>query len=145
MDFDNSDIASEIERLAQILDRHALTRLEYQRDTCHVVLEKLPAVQGTSIIGQAVAEPATPPSAVAEPAVTIVRTPLVGIAYGSREPGAAPFVTVGSQVSEGDVLCLVEAMKMFNEITAPVAGTVTAIHFQDGCLVEYGSALISIG
>jgi acetyl-CoA carboxylase biotin carboxyl carrier protein len=74
----------------------------------------------------------------------VVRTPLLGIAYRSREPGTAPLVSVGAQVNRNDVLCLVEAMKLFNEITAPISGVITAIHFEDGALVEHGAALVSI-
>ena len=74
----------------------------------------------------------------------MISAPLVGIAYRAKEPGATPFVTVGDTVEEGAVLCLIEAMKMFNEIKAPAAGTVTGIHFEDAKLVEYGAPLISL-
>jgi acetyl-CoA carboxylase biotin carboxyl carrier protein len=79
------------------------------------------------------------------PAGTVVRTPILGIAYRAKSPEAEPFVQVGSIVAAGDALCLVEAMKMFSEITAPVAGTVLAINFEDGALVEHNAPLFVIG
>jgi acetyl-CoA carboxylase biotin carboxyl carrier protein len=77
------------------------------------------------------------------PTITVT-APLVGIAYRSHEPGAAPFVECGQQVAEGDVVCLIEAMKLFNEITAPAAGIVNEILFEDGALAEYGTPLVTI-
>lgn len=152
MSTNRSDGVSGVEHLAQILERHALTRLEYEQDGCRIVLEKLPAdVPGsteTSPAATFTAVSTTDPvisTATPEAEVTVVRTPLVGLAYRSREPGAAPFVTVGDTVNKNDVLCLVEAMKMFNEIVAPVSGLISAIHFEDGALVEYDAPLISIG
>jgi acetyl-CoA carboxylase biotin carboxyl carrier protein len=70
-----------------------------------------------------------------------VVSPMVGVAYLSPEPGAAPFVTVGQQVTAGQTLLLIEAMKTFNQIKAPKAGTVTAILVQSGAPVEYGEVL----
>ena len=71
-----------------------------------------------------------------------VVSPMVGVAYLSPEPGAAPFVNVGQQVIAGQTLLLIEAMKTFNQIKAPKAGSVTAILVQSGAPVEYGEALI---
>jgi pyruvate/2-oxoglutarate dehydrogenase complex dihydrolipoamide acyltransferase (E2) component len=82
---------------------------------------------------------------VASDAATVtVAAPLVGVVYRSREPSAAPFVACGQQVAEGEVLCLIEAMKLFNEVLAPCAGTIGAILFEDGMLAEYGAPLFSI-
>jgi acetyl-CoA carboxylase biotin carboxyl carrier protein len=71
-----------------------------------------------------------------------VVSPMVGVAYLSPEPGAPPFVGVGQQVTAGQTLLLIEAMKTFNQIKAPKAGTVTAILVQSGAPVEYGEALV---
>lgn len=73
-----------------------------------------------------------------------ITAPLVGLAYRAKEPGSKPFVEVGDKVEKGDALCLIEAMKMFNEITATHAGTIDKVHFADGELVEYGAPLFSI-
>ena len=69
---------------------------------------------------------------------------MVGTAYRAAEPGARPFVDVGSQVKAGDTLLIVEAMKTMNQIPAPKAGTVTQILFEDGQPVEYGQPLMII-
>jgi acetyl-CoA carboxylase biotin carboxyl carrier protein len=71
-----------------------------------------------------------------------VVSPMVGVAYLAPEPGAPTFVNVGQQVTVGQTLMLIEAMKTFNQIKAPKAGTVTAILVQSGAPVEYGEALI---
>jgi acetyl-CoA carboxylase biotin carboxyl carrier protein len=71
-----------------------------------------------------------------------VISPMVGVAYLSPEPGAAPFVSVGQPVGAGQTLMLIEAMKTFNQIRAPKSGTVTAILVQSGAPVEYGEVLL---
>nr|WP_111298776.1 acetyl-CoA carboxylase biotin carboxyl carrier protein [Paracoccus saliphilus] len=73
-----------------------------------------------------------------------VTSPMVGTAYLSAEPGAAPFVTVGASVAEGDTLMIVEAMKTMNHIPAPRAGTVKRILVEDGNPVEFGSPLMIV-
>ncbi|WP_269429383.1 acetyl-CoA carboxylase biotin carboxyl carrier protein, partial [Paracoccus sanguinis] len=86
------------------------------------------------------------PSAGADPASLpgAVTSPMVGTAYLAAEPGAAPFVTVGQQVAEGDTLMIVEAMKTMNHIPAPRAGTVRRIMVEDGTPVEYGTPLMVV-
>ena len=73
-----------------------------------------------------------------------VKSPIVGIAYKSSKPDAEPFVTVGQKVSKGQILCIVEAMKMFNEIKSPVSGEIVAVLFEDGQLIEYDTPLFEI-
>jgi acetyl-CoA carboxylase biotin carboxyl carrier protein len=80
----------------------------------------------------------------AEPAAGTVPSPMVGTAYLRPAPGAKAFIEVGSKVSVGDKLLLVEAMKTFNDIVAPHAGTVTAIMVEDGQPVEFGQPLLVI-
>lgn len=74
----------------------------------------------------------------------LITAPLVGLAYRAKEPSVKPFVALGDKVKEGSTLCLIEAMKMFNEIKATHAGTISKIHFVDGELVEFGAPLFSI-
>ena len=74
----------------------------------------------------------------------IVPSPMVGTAYMASEPGARPFVDVGSKVAAGDTLLIIEAMKTMNQIPAPRAGTVTQILFEDGQPVEFGEPLMII-
>ena len=99
-------------------------------------------------VAAAVAAPAngTPAEAVAaEPEGHVVKAPMVGTFYRSGSPGAAPFVEVGQAVKEGDTLCIIEAMKLMNEIEADASGTVKAILIEAGQPVEYGQPLFIIG
>ena len=84
------------------------------------------------------------PEAAAPSAANAVKSPMVGTFYRSPSPDAAPFVEVGQSVRAGDVLCIVEAMKMMNQIEADRAGTVTAIHAENGEPVEFDQPLITI-
>ncbi|HQQ69469.1 MAG TPA: acetyl-CoA carboxylase biotin carboxyl carrier protein [Alicycliphilus sp.] len=84
------------------------------------------------------------PAAAAEPAGHTVKSPMVGTFYRASAPGAKPFVEVGSQVKEGDTICIIEAMKILNEIEADKSGTVTRILGENGQAVEYGQPLFVI-
>ena len=96
------------------------------------------------------AAPAAAPAAAAEPAAAAapaghsVKSPMVGTFYRASSPGAKPFVEVGSTVKEGDTLCIVEAMKILNEIESEKAGTVTRILCDNGDAVEFGQPLFVI-
>ncbi|MBS0355043.1 MAG: acetyl-CoA carboxylase biotin carboxyl carrier protein [Proteobacteria bacterium] len=99
----------------------------------------------------AVSAPAAVPAAPAtsaEPALpdgNVVKSPMVGTFYRASAPGAKPLVEVGQSVAVGDVLCIIEAMKLMNEIEAEVAGTVKAILVENGEPLEYGEPLFVIG
>ncbi|MYM36744.1 acetyl-CoA carboxylase biotin carboxyl carrier protein [Duganella sp. FT94W] len=88
---------------------------------------------------------AAAPAAAAEPTGHIVKSPMVGTFYRSSAPGAAAFVEVGAIVKEGDTLCIIEAMKLLNEIDADKSGTITQILVENGQPVEYGQPLFVIG
>jgi acetyl-CoA carboxylase biotin carboxyl carrier protein len=94
------------------------------------------------------AQPAAAPvaelPAPAEPAGHVVKSPMVGTFYRASSPGAKAFVEVGSQVKEGETICIIEAMKILNEIEADKAGTVTRILGENGQAVEYGQPLFVI-
>ncbi|HCE30370.1 MAG TPA: acetyl-CoA carboxylase biotin carboxyl carrier protein, partial [Comamonadaceae bacterium] len=85
-----------------------------------------------------------PAPAPAEPAGHVVKSPMVGTFYRAASPGAKPFVEVGSQVKEGETICIIEAMKILNEIEADKTGTVTRILGENGQAVEYGQPLFVI-
>lgn len=104
---------------------------------------------------QSVAAPAAPvagPASAAEPVAAVaaaaaghvVKSPMVGTFYRSSSPGAAAFVEIGTQVKEGDTVCIIEAMKILNEIEADKSGTVTQILGDNGQAVEYGQPLFVI-
>lgn len=97
-----------------------------------------------------VATPAAAPAAAAEPAAPViqghvVKAPMVGTFYRSPNPGAAPFIEVGQSVKEGDPLCIIEAMKLLNEIEADKSGVIKEILVENGEPVEYGQPLFVIG
>jgi acetyl-CoA carboxylase biotin carboxyl carrier protein len=89
--------------------------------------------------------PAAAPAAAPEaPAGHMVKSPMVGTFYRSASPGAKPFVEVGSAVKEGETICIIEAMKILNEIEADKSGTITRILCENGQAVEYGQPLFVI-
>lgn len=94
------------------------------------------------------AAPAAGPAPVAAPegeaGLTVVKSPIVGTFYRTPDPNAAPFVSVGDRIRVGQVLCIIEAMKLMNEIEAEVAGEVVKIHHESGQPVQYGEPLFTI-
>ena len=90
------------------------------------------------------APPVAAPEAPAEPAGHAVKSPMVGTFYRSSSPGSTPFVEIGSVVKEGDTVCIIEAMKILNEIEADKSGTVIKILSENGQAVEYGQPLFII-
>ena len=139
-----------IDRLASILEARGLTELELQDGEMSLRLSRggVVAVAAAPTVAAApVAAAAVPaaPAGEAPPPAGAVPSPMVGIAYLSAEPGAAQFVNVGQPVTAGQTVMLIEAMKTFNQIKAPHAGTVTAILVATGQPVEYGQPLIVIG
>ncbi|HLT26966.1 MAG TPA: acetyl-CoA carboxylase biotin carboxyl carrier protein [Zeimonas sp.] len=107
-----------------------------------------PAIATPSTI--AGTQPAAGPAPAAEapapetPTGHVVRSPMVGTFYRSPQPGAEPFVSVGSEVAEGDTLCIIEAMKLMNEIEADKSGTIKAVLVDNGSPVEFGQPLFVI-
>jgi acetyl-CoA carboxylase biotin carboxyl carrier protein len=106
---------------------------------------------GTAVEGAGVPRMAAAASAASTSAETVdpkhpglIASPMVGVVYLAPEPGAAPFVTVGSPVAQGQTLLLIEAMKTFNQVRAPRAGTVTRILVEAGMPVEYGEPLMIV-
>ncbi len=104
-----------------------------------------PAVAAPASAAAAPAASAAPAAAPEAPAGHVVKSPMVGTFYRSSAPGAAPFVDIGSSVKEGDTLCIIEAMKLLNEIDADATGTIKQILVENGQPVEYGQPLFIIG
>ena len=107
-----------------------------------------PVVMQAPAMAAAPVAPAAPvlaaPAAPAEAAGHAVKSPMVGTFYRSASPGAKAFVEIGSVVKEGETICIIEAMKILNEIEADKSGTVTAILCENGQAVEYGQSLFTI-
>jgi acetyl-CoA carboxylase biotin carboxyl carrier protein len=112
-----------------------------------VVMAAPVAAAPAMVAAPAAAPAAAAPAEAAAPALPTghaVKSPMVGTFYRSSSPGAAPFVQIGSVVKEGDTLCIVEAMKILNEIESDKAGTVTQILCENGQAVEYGQPMFVI-
>ena len=107
-------------------------------------MQALPAVGGVAPAAAAPTAAAPAAAAPAEPQGHVVKSPMVGTFYRSSSPGAAPFVELGAQVKEGDTICIIEAMKILNEIEADKSGTITQILGENGQAVEYGQPLFII-
>ena len=137
-----------IEELTKLLDETGLTEIEIEQDGQRVrVARNFASASAVTRAAPAMPVPtAQPIAAPADPAKHpgVVTSPMVGTAYVAPEPGAKPFVEVGSQVKAGDTLLVVEAMKTMNQIPAPRAGTVIQILFEDGQPVEFGQPLVII-
>ena len=146
-----------VRELAQLLTDNELTEIEVQDGERRIKVSREPA----AIIGAApVAAPALPAPVLTAPpmhgkedvgaaeeemAGHTVKSPMVGTAYLSPEPGAKQFVDVGDAVKAGDTLCIVEAMKVMNPITAPEGGVVKKLMVADGQPVEFDQPLVVIG
>ena len=140
-----------IQELSKLLDETGLTEIEIEQDGSRIRVARGGAAAPTVMVparplaatpqpvGESAAAPLDPAK---HPGVVI--SPMVGTAYAAPEPGAKPFVEVGSKVKVGDTLLIVEAMKTMNQIPAPRGGTVIQILFEDGQPVEFGEPLVII-
>ena len=146
-----------IDKLAGLLDRTDLNELEVQVGSTGLVLRKHSALApaapvavtttasgATSSAGSAATSGAAPTDGAAGPARPAVMAPLSGIWYGSPAPGSAPYVSLGGEVAVGQVIGLIEAMKLFNEIKSDLAGRVVKINAENGKLVRAKQPLIEV-
>lgn len=149
--------------IADVMEDRGLTRVRVEEpDGTAVELERASVAQPVAVpmpmpgavaaqvaaptVAPAAPEPATQtPAAAPEPRGTEVTAPMVGVFYAAPAPGDEPFVRVGSKVKAGETLCIIEAMKVLNEVTAEADGEVLEICVADGDLVEFGSCLMRIG
>jgi len=158
MDFD------EINRILEMVREHELSEFELEREGFKIKIKKgtlvntsgpfaVPMVQqAPAAVPQASA--VTPPALEAVPNATpppsdevdfaIVKSPIVGTFFRSAEPGAAPFVDVGTTVKKGQVLCIIEAMKLMNEIDSEYDGDIVKVYVENGQPVQYGERLFAI-
>lgn len=148
----------EIKELLELMAEHNVGEIEIEKDNAKIKLRKMPSggvmVQSTPQMmapmqpvlptpAQASA-PAAAAQAVDEEGVTIVRSPMVGTFYASPAPDQPAYVSVGKVVKDGDVLCIIEAMKLMNEIKSELSGTVIEILVQNGQTVEYDQPILKI-
>ena len=162
--------SKKLNEVAALMEDHGLTRVRLSEEDGRVVeLERMtaPAPEAIAVpVAAPMTAAVTPAAAPAVPAVTAptevpapaaetapaptasntisVEAPMVGVFYAAPSPGADPFVSVGSTVHVGDTLCIIEAMKLMNEVVAEADGTIAEICVQDGDLVEFGSCIMKI-
>lgn len=149
-----------IGKLAEILDKNNLTEIEYESEDCRICLSRnnqvsVAPTQMTQIpVSAPVATQSVPNTPVAETTIkeeedysnspNAVKSPMVGVVYLSADPNSPNYVKPGDSVKEGDIVCLIEAMKTFNPVKAHKNGTVTKILVEAGDPVEYGEPLVVI-
>lgn len=150
-------LSVDIQHLKSLIDlmvENDLSRLELRDGDRHILLRRghpviaaapaaAPAAPPPAASAPAAA-PATAPAAVAAPDEVLIRSPMVGTFYAAPEPDAPPFVTVGTVVQPDTVVCLIEAMKVFNEIKAEVAGRIARVLVRSGEAVEYDQPLFAV-
>ncbi|MBR0813127.1 acetyl-CoA carboxylase biotin carboxyl carrier protein [Bradyrhizobium diazoefficiens] len=148
----SSEDSALVRELALLLDETSLTEIEIERAGLRLRVARNISVAATMPLPMAAAAAALPVASAAAPAAGpdlskhpgAVSSPMVGTAYWAPEPGAKPFIEVGSKVAVGQTLLIIEAMKTMNQIPSPRAGTVTQILVEDGQPVEYGEPLVII-
>ncbi len=139
-----------IKKLIELLEESNLTEMEIREGEESIRLSRggrasLATPTAALAVGVSeVPQPAAPPAEAALPKGHAVKSPMVGTYYSAPKPGSSPFVEPGSQVKVGDVLCVIEAMKTFNQIESDRDGTIVAILKQNGEPVEYGEVLFVI-
>jgi acetyl-CoA carboxylase biotin carboxyl carrier protein len=156
----------EVRELIKLIDNSNIDEFEYATEGATIKMKKqantvvayetVPAVQQrvtpAAVENKAEAEPAPAPAVavkeevkkVQDEALQQIKSPMVGTFYASPSPDAAPYVSVGDRVNEDTVVCIVEAMKLFNEIEAEVSGEIVEVLVKDGQLVEYGQPLFLV-
>ena len=134
---------AEIQALIKTLDNSSIEKFEYECDEYRLSLKK---GSSTVAVKKAQAEPVVEEEAAdaEEKELIEITAPMVGTFYSATEPGAEPFVKVGSKIDADSVICILEAMKLFTEVEADVTGEIVEILTKDGDLVEYGQPLFSV-
>lgn len=146
---------NDIKTLMQEFDASGIHKFELEMDTVKIKMAKEPVPKSVVSVpapqpAMTIAPPMETPVIGSTPAAEVpmegvpVKSPVVGTFYSASAPGAEPFVTVGQQVKKGQTLCIVEAMKMMNEITAPVSGTITEILVKEEDMVEFDQVIMLI-
>ena len=135
-----------IRELALLLDETSLTEIEIERAGLRVRVARNISIAATMPASAPHPVTAPAPAPAADPAQHpgVVPSPMVGTVYWASEPGAKPFIEVGTKVTAGQTLLIIEAMKTMNQIPSPRAGTVTQILIDDGQPVEFGEPLVII-
>ena len=139
----------DIKNLIELLQNSDITELQIEKEGSKLRIKRekfLSAFEPSGPVTRAAAAPVEQraESAVEEQKLITINSPIVGIYYSAQSPESPPFVTVGTRVSKGQVLCIVEAMKLMNEIESDADGVITKILIENGQPVEYGEPLFLV-
>ena len=148
----NHDIfdVRKIRRLVELMKEHELTEIDLRQEDMRIQLRRGPAEAPVQAVAQPVAggtsapEPAPGETATEEEHIALVTSPIVGTFYAAPDPEAPPYVKVGDHVGPDTTVCIVEAMKVFNEIPAELSGKIVAVLAKNGEPVEYGQPLFKV-
>lgn len=135
---------ADIRKYAEMMQELGLTGLEITEDNKKIRLERMAAPAQTAVINAAPAVPASVPAPIENTDFISVKSPIIGVFYAAPAENAEPYVKVGDQVKKGQTLCLIEAMKLMNEITADQDGVISEICVTNGSIVEFGTELFRI-
>jgi acetyl-CoA carboxylase biotin carboxyl carrier protein len=136
-----------IRQLLALMGEHDLAELEIEQEDMVVRLRKTsaaPAAAAAPVPAAAPAAPAAPAAEAKKEDLPAIKSPMVGTFYATSSPDTAPYVKVGDHVSEDTVVCIIEAMKVFNEIQAEMSGTVERILVQNAQAVEFGQPMFIV-
>jgi acetyl-CoA carboxylase biotin carboxyl carrier protein len=142
-----------VEQLAKILKAYDLTAVEIKDGEYRVRVERgnvISPAGGAQLVAAGLPQQPAEPNYNVQPSVNPlldyidVKSPIVGVFYTASSPDAEPFVSIGSRVRQGDVLCIIEAMKLLNEITADIDGEIADICLKNGDIAEYGQVLFKM-
>ena len=134
-----------LRRLIELMKEHDLSEIDLKEADHHVRIKRGGEVIATTAapaVRQTAAEPALKPAA--DAGMLVIKSPMVGTFYKASGPDSAPFVKVGDRIGPEKTVCIVEAMKVFNEIPAGISGQVVAILVENGAPVEFGQPLIKV-
>ncbi|MBB5182365.1 acetyl-CoA carboxylase biotin carboxyl carrier protein [Catenisphaera adipataccumulans] len=131
---------NELKEIFKIFESGTISKMELETDSMKIKLEKPVTPETTAVPADRVHPESTPAAA-----QNTIDSPIVGVYRQAPKPDAEPYVRVGQQVQEGDVVCIIEAMKTMNEIKATCSGVVQEILAKDGDLIEYAQPLMIIG
>lgn len=149
----------DINKLAELMESKDLTLVEINEGDTKIKMERgarqvivpaaaaapvMPAASGNAMEAIKADSPANTPSKAQEDKLNVIKSPTVGVFYSSSSPEAKPYVEIGSSVKKGDVVCLIEAMKLMNEIQSDVDGEIAEICVDNGQVVEFGQPLFRI-
>ncbi|MHC1718134.1 MAG: acetyl-CoA carboxylase biotin carboxyl carrier protein [Acidaminococcaceae bacterium] len=135
---------AEIQALIKTLDNSSIEKFEYECDEYRLSLKKGSSSVAVKTVKPEVAVEEEAVDEADEKELIEITAPMVGTFYSATEPGAEPFVKVGSKIDADSVICILEAMKLFTEVEADVSGEIVEILAKDGDLVEYGQPLFSV-